>query len=156
MLQLHLLLNHLSVEFLANSFSSKKAQMKEIVALGSITNGLYNLKTVSTSSTLSVGFSTIPRAYTGITSCDLWHSRLAHPSNKVLHLLAKNICLPTLDIKNKSFCSICPLAKGSFVSKHVRFAKPFDLLYMDLWTSPVIATTGAKYFLVVDDFSHFM
>lgn len=33
----------------------------------------------------------------------------------------------------------------------------FDLVYMDLWISPIVTTFGAKYcLLIVDDFTHFM
>ena len=34
---------------------------------------------------------------------------------------------------------------------------PFQLLHLDVWTSPVASNSGFKYYLViVDDFSHFM
>lgn len=47
--------------------------------------------------------------------------------------------------------------KLPFTSKHVASITPFDFLYMDLWTSPVVATIGAHYFLsIVEDYSMYM
>jgi hypothetical protein len=35
--------------------------------------------------------------------------------------------------------------------------KTFDLLHLDLWTSPVISVSGSKYYLVIlDDFTHYL
>jgi hypothetical protein len=33
---------------------------------------------------------------------------------------------------------------------------PFELIYCDVWTPPVVSTSGFKYYLVLlDDFTHF-
>jgi hypothetical protein len=35
--------------------------------------------------------------------------------------------------------------------------KAFDLLHLDLWTSPVVSVSGSKYYLVfLDDFTHYL
>jgi hypothetical protein len=35
--------------------------------------------------------------------------------------------------------------------------KAFDLMHIDLWTSPVISVSGSKYYLVnLDDFTHYL
>lgn len=47
--------------------------------------------------------------------------------------------------------------KLPFPSHHVRFDAKFDLIYLDLWTSYVLANTGARYFLlIVDDCSYYI
>jgi hypothetical protein len=34
---------------------------------------------------------------------------------------------------------------------------PFDLIHLDLWTSPVVSVLGSKYYLVIlDDFIHYL
>jgi hypothetical protein len=34
---------------------------------------------------------------------------------------------------------------------------PFDLIHLDLWTSPVVSVSGSKYYLVIfDDFTHYL
>jgi hypothetical protein len=44
-----------------------------------------------------------------------------------------------------------------FSSSTTRTTRPFELIYCDLWTSPVLSTSGFKYFLVIlDDFTHFL
>jgi hypothetical protein len=44
-----------------------------------------------------------------------------------------------------------------FSSSTTRTTRPFELIHCDLWTSPVLSTSGFKYFLVIlDDFTHFL
>jgi hypothetical protein len=44
-----------------------------------------------------------------------------------------------------------------FSSSTTRTTRPFELIHYDLWTSPVLSTSGFKYFLVIlDDFTHFI
>jgi hypothetical protein len=44
-----------------------------------------------------------------------------------------------------------------FSSSTTRTTRPFELIHCDLWTSPVLRTSGFKYFLVIlDDFTHFL
>jgi hypothetical protein len=36
-------------------------------------------------------------------------------------------------------------------------AKAFDLIHLDLWTSPVVSVSDSMYYLVIlDDFTHFL
>jgi hypothetical protein len=43
------------------------------------------------------------------------------------------------------------------VSSTTRTTRRFELIHCDLWTSPVLSTSGFKYFLVIlDDFTHFL
>jgi hypothetical protein len=36
-------------------------------------------------------------------------------------------------------------------------AKAFDLIHLNLWTSPVVSLSGCKYYLVIlDDFTHYL
>lgn len=34
--------------------------------------------------------------------------------------------------------------------------KPFNLIYADLWTSPIVSVTTAKYFLLLIDYTKYM
>jgi hypothetical protein len=44
-----------------------------------------------------------------------------------------------------------------FSSSTTRTTRPFELIHCDLWTSPVLSTSGFKYFLVIlDDFTYFL
>jgi hypothetical protein len=36
-------------------------------------------------------------------------------------------------------------------------SKAFDLIHLDLWTSPVVSVSGFKYYLVIlDDFTYYL
>lgn len=55
---------------------------------------------------------------------------------------------------NTSLCEICPMDKAHklpFKSKHQGALIPFELLYVDLWVSPVVVNTSAYYFLLLVD-----
>jgi hypothetical protein len=44
-----------------------------------------------------------------------------------------------------------------FSSSSNRAAKAFDLIHLDLWTSPVVSVSGSKYyFVILDDFTHYL
>ena len=89
-----------------------------------------------------------------ISSSDLWHSSLGHPSLAKLQLLKPFV---NIDSTNKaSCCDVCHFAKQKRLffpsSIHVT-TKPFELIYCDLWgpfSTPTI--DGYKFFLsIVDD-----
>jgi hypothetical protein len=58
------------------------------------------------------------------------------------------------------FCHAYQLGKHTrlpFSSSSSRAEKAFDLLHLDLWTSPVVSVSGSKYYLVIlDDFTHYL
>jgi transposase InsO family protein len=44
-----------------------------------------------------------------------------------------------------------------FASSTHRAEKPFDLVHLDLWTSPIVSVSGYKYYLVIlDDCTHYL
>jgi hypothetical protein len=55
---------------------------------------------------------------------------------------------------------VCQLGKHTrlpFCSSSHRAEHPFDLIHLDLWTSPVVSVSGSKYYLVIlDDFTHYL
>ncbi|CAH9140526.1 unnamed protein product [Cuscuta epithymum] len=90
-------------------------------------------------------------------SGDLWHSRLGHPSVKVLRSID---CLNTTLFKclpNKT-CDACLRGKQTrdiFPISSARAVQPFELIHCDIWGPYSIpASCGARYFLtIVDDYS---
>jgi hypothetical protein len=56
-------------------------------------------------------------------------------------------------------CHACQLGKHvrlPFCSSTSASSAKFDLIHCDLWTTPIISTSGFRYYLViVDDYSHF-
>jgi transposase InsO family protein len=87
-----------------------------------------------------------------------WHRRLGHPGSDALSSLSRSSfisCNSTND-----FCHACQLDKHirlPFSSSSSRAEKTFNLLHLDLWTSPVISVFSSKYYLVIlDDFTHYL
>ena len=97
-------------------------------------------------------------AFTAI-SPELWHNRLGHPGVAVLKSLS---CNKFIDCNKacKSYCSSCSLGKLSklpFYDSVSHTILPFDIIYNDLWTSPIISSSGHCYFvLFLDDYSKFL
>jgi hypothetical protein len=58
------------------------------------------------------------------------------------------------------FCHAYQLGKHTrlpFSSSSSRAEKAFDLLHLDLWTSPVVSVSGSKYYLaILDDFTYYL
>jgi hypothetical protein len=91
---------------------------------------------------------------------NLWHSRLGHLSDKMLHVLSsKAHFLVPADFSSHS-CNVCPISKFKrlpFTSNTSFAALPFDLIHVDVW-GPYNQTThdGYSYFLtIVDDHNRF-
>jgi hypothetical protein len=45
----------------------------------------------------------------------------------------------------------------TFCSSSHRAEHPFDLIHLDLWTSPDVSVSGSKYYLIIlNDFTHYL
>jgi hypothetical protein len=88
-----------------------------------------------------------------------WHRRLGHPGPDTLSSLSLSSFIQCTG-KKHDFCHACQLGKHirlPFCSSSHRAEHPFDLIHLDLWTSPVISVSGYKYYLVIlDDFTHYL
>jgi hypothetical protein len=94
-----------------------------------------------------------------VASASTWHQRLDHPGVDVLSKLSHDssvIC----SRHTHDRCHACQLGRHihlPFVSSNSFADNNFDLIYCDLWTSPIVSVFGYKYYLVIlDDHSHFM
>lgn len=82
-------------------------------------------------------------------SKQLWHSRLGHPSDKVLSVLSKNIGLKSDN--HISPCDICHKSKQTRepfpLSEYKSSSVVGDLVHLDLWEPyKVVSKEGYKYF----------
>jgi hypothetical protein len=88
-----------------------------------------------------------------------WHHRLGHPGPDGLSSLSRSSFIHCTNNK-LVFCHACQLGKHTrlpFHSSSHRATHPFDLIHLDLWTSPVVSVSGSKYYLVIlDDFTHYL
>ncbi|CAH9122997.1 unnamed protein product, partial [Cuscuta epithymum] len=75
---------------------------------------------------------------------ELWHNRLGHPGDPVFSHLRTNKLIQCNKILSSS-CNSCQLGKHlklPFASSLSTTSQPFDLIHSDLWTSPVLSSTG--------------
>ena len=89
-----------------------------------------------------------------------WHSRLDHPSLKLVRQILSSFQLPVSNSKVTDPCSACLSSK----SKQLPFSKflsrstcPLELIYTDVWgPAPICSQSGFKYYVsFLDDFSRY-
>jgi hypothetical protein len=83
------------------------------------------------------------------------------PGHDAYCCLSQHISLPSSkQVSHSTLCHACQLGRHTrlpFSSSMTRTTRPSELIHCDLWTSPVLSTSGFKYFLVIlDDFTHFL
>jgi hypothetical protein len=96
-----------------------------------------------------------------VVSPSLWHQHLGHPGREVMSKLARTPGLPcNKHAASDTLCHACQLGRHTrlpFSVSSSRATKNFQLIYCDLWTSPVLSISGFKYYLVIlDDCSHYL
>jgi hypothetical protein len=143
--------NNCSIEFDPFGLSVKDLQTRSVIARCNSMGDLYPF------------FSPTPTSTTALTvaasSATLWHRRLGHIDHEALSKLISSHAISCNKRDDTHICHACQLGR------HVRLpfsvsnscaSLPFDLIYCDLWTSPVVSVSGYKYYLVIlDDCTHF-
>jgi hypothetical protein len=141
--------NNCSIEFDEFGFSVKDLRTRRVILRCNSRGDLYTLPTAAPA---IAAHSFLAQSST------LWHRRLGHPSSAAIQTLHKLAILPYTKIDH-SLCHACQLGKHTrlpFSRSQSSTSSPFELVHCDVWTSPVLSTSGFKYYLVVlDDFSHF-
>jgi hypothetical protein len=145
--------NWCSIEFDPFGLSVKGLSTRNVIVRSNSTGPLYTLR-LPGSTTPSVGAMAALAAVAPTT----WHHRLGHPGPDALSSLSRSSFIHYTNNKHE-FCHACQLGKHSrlpFHSSSHRAEYLFDLIYLDLWTSPV-SVSGSKYYLVIfDDFTHYL
>jgi hypothetical protein len=100
----------------------------------------------------------VPHALTDVAPTT-WHYRLGHPDPDVLSSLSRSSFIQCTS-KKHDFYHACQLGKHTrlpFCSSSHHAEHHFDLIHLDLWTSPVVSVSGSKYYLVIlNDFTHYL
>jgi hypothetical protein len=146
--------NWCSVEFDLFGFSMKDLITKTPMLRSDSSSDLYPF----------AGFSKMQNNFalsTTISSVDLWHKRLGHPSNAYLsHFLSRFKLSCNNNGSTPSVCEACHKGKNvhlPFLQSHFVTYFSFQVIHCDLWTSPIESVTGFKYYLIiVDDYSHYI
>jgi hypothetical protein len=88
-----------------------------------------------------------------------WHHRLGHPGPDILSSLSRSSFFNCTSNKH-DLCRACQLGKHiwlHFSSSSNYAAKAFNLIHLDLWTSPIVSVLGSQYYLVIlDNFTYYL
>jgi hypothetical protein len=151
--------NWCSMEFDPFDLSVKDLTTKNVIVRSNSTSPLYTMRlrgSLTSSSSAVAALTVVPHALTAV-ALTTWHCRLGHPGPDALSSLSKSSFIQCTSNKH-DFCHACQLGKHTrlpFRSSSHRAEHAFDLMHLDLWTSPVVSVSGSKYYLIIlDDFTH--
>lgn len=89
-----------------------------------------------------------------------WHRRLGHPGQHVLSTLINRCLISCPKVPLRMLCNFCQLGKHSllpFSNSVSKTTLPFQIIHVNLWTSPIPSFFGYKYYLVlIHDFIHYL
>jgi hypothetical protein len=149
--------NWCSMEFDLFGLSVKDLTTKNVIVRSNSTGLLYTmhlLGSLTPSSSVVATLAVVPHALTAVAPTT-WHRRLGHPGPS----LSRSSFIQCTN-KKHDFCRACQLGKHTrlpFCSSSHRAEHPFDLIHLDLWTSPVVSVSVSKYYLLIlDDFTHYL
>lgn len=105
--------------------------------------------------------SSLISAYSAVTKSTLdWHARLGHPSSKILNFILSKFSLSSYSFSPHSVCNSFSSNKSHklYFSTSTIFSRfPLDVIYSDVWTSPLYSIDGFKYYVVfVDHFTRYI
>ncbi|KAJ9565309.1 hypothetical protein OSB04_001275 [Centaurea solstitialis] len=98
-------------------------------------------------------------AFLSVTS-SVWHARLGHLGDNILNKLRSDRLITCSSVSSSCVCKSCQLGKQDklpFFNSMSNSIAPFDIIHSDVWTSPVMSTSGHKYYLLfIDDFTNYV
>ncbi|CAL9232750.1 unnamed protein product, partial [Arabidopsis halleri] len=145
--------NTCSIEFDLFGFSIKDLHTKKTLLRSDSTGDLYPFfPSFNKNQAPALAFLT--------QTSEIWHQRLAHPSNDALKTLISSSFLQLNKKTPNLSCNACQLGKHvklPFYSSTSTVSSPFQIIHSDLWTSPILSLSGIRYYvLFLDQFSHFL
>jgi hypothetical protein len=153
--------NWCSIEFDPFGLSVKDLTTKNVIVRSNSTGPLYMMRlpgSLTPSSSIVATLTVVPHALTTVAPTT-WHCHLGHPGPNALSNLSRSSFIQCTS-KKHNFCHACQLGKHTrlpFCSSSHRAEHPFDLIHLDLWTSPVVSVSSSKYYLVIlDDYTHYL
>ena len=133
-----------AVVFLPNFFHVKNLQTGQTTYNGSCVDGLY-LWPANSPSVHSVC----------TTSSASWHHRLGHPSTSIFTFIQQHFSLGSPKFQ-QSDCNSCQISKSHKLPFHestLKSSYPLEIIFSDVWTSPILSIDGLRYYcMFVDHF----
>ena len=147
--------NGVAVTFTPTYFQVRDLQTGALRLEGKPKNGTYEWPKLSSSTRPSLAF-----ASTVKTTLSDWHSRLGHPALSILQKLVSQFQLPVssnvLMAQPCTACSINKMHKLPFNVSTLKSSRPLEIVFSDVWTSPLISVDGFKYYVIfVDHFTRY-
>ncbi|CAL2270719.1 unnamed protein product [Prunus armeniaca] len=148
-----------SILHMSNVFHDKVT--KQVLLTGRSHSGLYLIPGVAASSSPPTKAATNEVAYLGQqVKFSLWHSRLGHPTNEVVHSMLKSASLPPIVDSHPHICQYCLSGKMHslpFPTHHNKAVTPFHRIHSDVWgPSPCKSFQGCRYIVTfIDEFIGF-
>jgi hypothetical protein len=146
--------NNVYIEFHPWYFYVKDLATRKVLLKGRCIKGLYP----NVSSALSKN----KRAFSAIKpSASKWHSRLGHPSSRIVQQIISKHQLPCSNkSSSESICDSCQKAKSHqlpYVRSTSVSTAPLQLVFSDVW-GPAPSSVGIKSYYVsfIDDYSKFV
>jgi hypothetical protein len=149
------------MEFDPFGLSVKDLTTKNVIVRSNSTGLLYMMclsESLTPSSSAVAALAAVPHAITAVAPT-MWHRHLCHLGPDALSNLSRSSFIQCTS-KKYDFCHAYQLGKHtrlpSCSSSH-RAEHPFDLIHLNLWTSPVVSMSGSKYYLVIlDDYTQYL
>lgn len=144
--------NHASIEFFSSHFSVKDLQTKEVLLIGRCNDGVYEWPASPTPKSVSIGVKM---------SSNAWHHHLGHPTPSIQnHVLSSFHLDRPLVTTTSTHCNDCLSNKSHklpFSTSSIISTSPLQVIFSDVWTSPLHSIDGFKYYVIfVDHFSHYV
>nr|DAD45035.1 TPA_asm: hypothetical protein HUJ06_003265 [Nelumbo nucifera] len=141
--------NHVSIEFSPSTFHVKDLNTGAILLMGQPKDGVYEWPASSSSSSPLLAFSSVK------TTSSEWHSRLGHPSFDIMKNIVSKFSLPLSNsFSSPSNCNACSCNKShkfSFHSSTLTSSHPLEIIFSNVWTSPIYSVDGFKYYVIFVD-----
>lgn len=142
--------NPVSVEFNLFGFSVKGIRTRTVILRCDSAGDLYQVGPAP---------SLLSRPFAGVATVELLHQRLGHPGAAAVQQIASHLCF-SFSKSSPHHCRACRLGKHArlpFQSSDSRTHFPFQLLHLDVWTSPFTSISGYRFYLVIlDDYTHYV
>ena len=147
--------NGVAVTFTPTYFQVRDLSTGALRLEGKPENGTYQWPKAPTSTPPSLSFASA----TSTTLSD-WHSRLGHPAASILQTMLSTFHLPLSSkaLKNKpcNACSINKMHKLPFSVSTLISTSPLEVVFSDVWTSPLLSIDNFKYYVIfVDRFTRY-
>jgi hypothetical protein len=153
--------NWCSMKFDPFGLSVNNLSTRNVIVRSNSTGPLYTLRlpgSTTPSADAMAALAATPHALV-VVAPTTWHRHFGHPGPDVLSSLSWSSFIHCTSNKHE-FCHACQLDKHTrlpFHSSSHRAEYPFNLIHLDLWTSPVVSVSGYKYYLVIlDDSTHYL